>query len=61
MGQFPNLASVIEDFVLSVVGCEILLDKEVIDNGWLDRFLILLNLALFLQFVLNMLLHGFHS
>ena len=59
VAQLPDVAVVVEDLVLLVVGDKVLLDQRVINDRRLDGLLVLLNLALLLELLLDVLLHPY--
>ena len=59
VAQLPNVAVVVEDLVLLVVGDKVLLDQRVINDRRLDGLLVLLDLALLLELLLDVLLHPY--
>ena len=57
MAQLPDVAVVVEDLILFVVGYKVLFDQIVINDRRFDCLLILLDFALLLELFLDVLLH----
>ena len=56
--EFPYwFLILVKDFVLTVVCDQVLLDQGIIDDSWLDCFLVELDLLLLLEMLLHLLLH----
>ena len=56
--EFPYwLLILVKDFVLTVVCDQVLLDQGIIDDSWLDSFLVEFDLLLLLEMLLYLLLH----
>ena len=56
--EFPYwFLILVKDFVLTVVCDQVLLDQGIIDDSWLDSFLVELDLLLLLEMLLHLLFH----